>query len=68
MGRGASRGSGAGVSREGGASTSTHPIRLIQTERPPVQPRVFAMTQQEAASSHDVISSRLTIFDESAYV
>ena len=26
------------------------------------------MTQQEAASSHDVISSRLTIFGESAYV
>ena len=26
------------------------------------------MTQQEAASSHDIISSRLTIFGESAYV
>ena len=26
------------------------------------------MTQQEAASSHDVIYGRLTIFDESAYV
>ena len=33
-----------------------------------MQPRVFAMTQQEAASSHDVISGRLTIFGESAYV
>ena len=42
---GLGRGSGAGVSREGGASTSTYPICPIQTERPPVQPRVFAMTQ-----------------------
>lgn len=32
-----------------------------------MQPRVFTMTQQEATSSHDVISGRLTIFGESAY-
>ena len=37
-------------------------------ERPSVQPRVFAMTQQEAASSPDVISGRLTIFGESAFI
>ena len=40
----------------------------MQIERPTVQPRVFAMTQQEAASSPDVISGRLIIFGESAYV
>ena len=68
MGRGAGRGSEAGFSREGGASTSTHPIRPIQIERPSVQPKVFAMTQQEVASSHNVISGRLTIFGESAYI
>ena len=33
-----------------------------------MQPRMFAMTQQEATSSQDVISGRLTIFGESAYV
>ena len=33
-----------------------------------MQPRVFAITQQEATSSHDVISDRLTIFGESAFV
>ena len=33
-----------------------------------MQPRVFAMTQQEATSSPDVISGRLTIFGESAFV
>ena len=68
FGRGTSRGVGASASREGGASTSTQPIRTVQMERPPVQPRVFAMTQQEAASSPDVISGRLTIFGESAFV
>ena len=68
FGRGTSRGIGASVSREGGASTSTHPIQPMQIERPIVQPRVFAMTQQVAALSHDIISSRLTIFDESAYI
>ena len=56
FGRSTGRGVGASVSREGGASTSTHPIRPMQIERPIMQPRVFAMTQQEAASSHDVIS------------
>ena len=66
--RGTGRGVGASVSREGGASTLTHPIRPVQIERPTVQPRVFAITQQEAASSHDVISGRLTIFGESAYI
>ena len=39
----------------------------MQMERPSVQPRVFSMAQQEAASSPDVISGRLTIFGESAY-
>ena len=62
------RGAGASVSREGGASTSTQPIRPVQMERPSVQPRVFAMTQQEATLSPDVIFGRLTIFGESAYV
>ena len=32
-----------------------------------MQPKVFVMTQYEAASSLDVISCRLTIFCESAY-
>ena len=45
FGRGAGRGVGASVSREGGASTSTHPIRPVQMERPTMQPRVFTMTQ-----------------------
>ena len=68
IGRGTGRGTGASVSREGDASTLTQPIRPMQIERPTVQPRVFSMTQQESASSHDVISGRLTIFGESAYV
>ena len=68
FGRGTGRGAGASASREGGASTSTQPIRPVQMERPLVQPRVFAMTQQEAASSPDVISGRLTIFGESVFV
>ena len=61
------KGVGVSVSREGGASTFTQPIWPVQMEIPSVQPRVFAMTQQEAASLLDVISGRLTIFGESTY-
>ena len=36
FGRGTGRGVGASISREGGASTSTQPIRPLQIERPSV--------------------------------
>ena len=45
----------------------THPIRPMQIERPTVQPRVFAMRQQEAISSPYVIFGRLTILGENTY-
>ncbi|XP_050238154.1 uncharacterized protein LOC126687641 [Mercurialis annua] len=62
------RGSGFNANKEGVASTSTQPIQSAQNTRPAVQPRVFALTQHEAAASPDVISGRLTIFGRDAYV
>ncbi|XP_055960122.1 uncharacterized protein LOC130014968 [Mercurialis annua] len=66
--RGSGRGSGFNANKEGEASTSTQPTQGTQNTRPAVQPRVFALTQQEAAASPDVIFGRLTIFDRDAYV
>ncbi|XP_055959742.1 uncharacterized protein LOC130014822 [Mercurialis annua] len=54
--RGSGRGSGFNANKEGGASTSAQPMQGTQTNKPAVQPRVFALTQQEAAASPDVIS------------
>ncbi|XP_055961989.1 uncharacterized protein LOC126680518 [Mercurialis annua] len=54
--RGSGRGSGFNANKEGGASTSAQPMQGTQTNKPVVQPRVFALTQQEAAASPDVIS------------
>ncbi|XP_050233185.1 uncharacterized protein LOC126681675 [Mercurialis annua] len=66
--RGSGRGSIFNANKKGGASTSTQPMQGTQNTRPVVQPRVFALTQQEVAASPDVISGRLTIFGRHAYV
>ncbi|XP_043813425.1 uncharacterized protein LOC122721247 [Manihot esculenta] len=59
---------GPSTSRASGATSSSQPRPMMQPGRPRTQARVFAMTQQEAQASPEVVTGMLTIFNKDAYI
>ncbi|XP_043815352.1 uncharacterized protein LOC122724452 [Manihot esculenta] len=59
---------GPGTSRASGATSSSQSRPTMQPGRPRTQARVFAVTQQEARASPEVVTGMLTIFDKDAHI
>ncbi|XP_043805245.1 uncharacterized protein LOC122721475 [Manihot esculenta] len=59
---------GPSTSRASGATSSSQPRPMMQPGRPRTQARVFAMTQQEARASPELVTGMLTIFNKDAYI
>ena len=67
QGRVTNRGAGVSASRASGSIHNKQTGQEAQSSRPAIQPRVYAITQQEAISSPDVITGMLSIFGRNAY-
>ncbi|XP_065866494.1 uncharacterized protein [Euphorbia lathyris] len=70
VGRGNGRGNGRGTNMARGAGNTSQGARdqSTQSDRAATQPRVFAMTPQEAVASAEVITGTISLFGKDAYV
>ncbi|XP_043805308.1 uncharacterized protein LOC110608243 [Manihot esculenta] len=59
---------GPSTSKASGATSSSQSRPTMQPGRPRTQARVFAMTQQEARASPEVVTGMLTIFDKDVHI